>query len=287
VGLIQTLVLGLLVGAVYGLFSVGLSLVFGVMRIVNFAYGEFVMLGMYLGYVLSAEHGISIYVGLPLVVLVALPIGFVTYFLFFRSTGVKSGGHDQLIIALGLSVLLQAAAANAFGDSPRALEAPSVRTFHIGSIYIPGTQLVAFAVAVLLVLGLEQALRRTDVGRAVRAIVADREMALLAGIPTERIFTLAFSVSIALAGAAGVVLVGYYSVSPTTGSSFILLGFIATVLGGVGDIRGAFAAGLLIGITQIATATYVNGSVQNVAIYIVFVIVALLRPQGLLGNATT
>lgn len=280
---VSSLVAGLLVGAVYGLFSVGLGMSFGVLRLVNFAHGDLVMFGMYGTAVLIAATSISLYAAIPLIAIAAVPCGAVVYYVFFKGTGKKTE-YDQLIISLGLALLLESMAVNFFGNDARALSALSVSSLHFGWLSIPEPQLIAFAVALGITVLLDLILRRSSIGRSLRAVVADREVALLVGINERRVFAGTFVVSVVLAAIAGGVLYGYQPVTPQTGGSFILLAFMVVVLGGIGDLRGTFAAGLLVGLVEGLTATYVNSSVQDVAVYAFFVLVVVLRPTGLFGR---
>lgn len=281
--LVSTCIIGLLIGAVYGLFSVGLSLSFGVLRLVNFAHGDFVMLGMYAAAAFVGATAVGIYWSLPLVALAALPVGYVVYTLFFRGTGGKAS-HDQLIISLGLALLLETAMLNVFGPNARALNPLSTPSVSIGWLHLPQPQMVASVVAAVATLALDAFLMRTRLGKSVRAVVADREVATLLGINDRMVFTVTFVLSIVLAGVAGVVLYGFQPVTPETGSNFILIGFMVVVLGGIGDIRGTFAAGLLVGLVETLTATYVDTSVQDVAVYAAFVLTIVALPKGLFGR---
>lgn len=281
--LVSSVVAGLLVGAVYGLFSVGLSLSFGVLRLVNFAHGDLVMGGMYGASALIAGTSLSLYVAIPIIALAAVPFGLVLYVLFFQGTGAKSE-YDQLIISLGLALLLETAAVNLFGNNAKALNPLSVHSVTIGWLHLSQPQVVAFFVAVVLTAVIDLVLRTTSVGRSVRAVVADREVALLMGINERSVFAGAFVVSVVLAAIAGVVLYGYLPVTPDTGSNFILIAFMVVVLGGIGDLRGTFAAGLLVGLVENLTATYINTSIQDVLVYGLFVLAIVFRPSGLLGK---
>ena len=283
----EALVIGLLVGSVYGLFSVGLSLVFGVMGIVNFAYGEFVMLGMYGAYVVSASLHLPVYAALPFVLIGAVPVGWVAYVVCFRGTeavGTRTS-HDQLIISLGLSIFLQTVILEIFGPNTRNVSVQSGGNLHLLGMTLPVPQLIAFGVALVATVALEAALARTDFGRAVRAIVADREVATLMGIRTRTVFPLAFILSTALAGLAGTILFAYYPASPTVGQNFILIAFVCVILGGLGDTRGAFIGGLIVGVIESLTATYWNPTLQDTIVYIAFVVTIMARPSGLFGRA--
>lgn len=281
--LVSSILAGLLVGGVYGLFSVGLSLSFGVLRLVNFAHGDLVMCGMYGAAALVAATSISIYVAIPIIAVGAIPFGAFLYFTFFRGTGTKSE-YDQLIISLGLALILETAVVNFFGNNARALNALSVHSIRLGWLQLSQPQLVAFVISVAVIAAIDLTLSRTSVGRSVRAVVADREVALLVGINEQRVFAGAFVVSVVLAAIAGVVLYGYLPVTPQTGTDFVLLTFMIVVLGGIGDVRGTFVAGLLVGLVENMTATYINPSVQDVAVYFLFVPALVLRPTGIFGR---
>lgn len=283
--LVSVVASGLLVGAVYGLFSVGLSLSFGVLRLVNFAHGDLVMFGMYAAAAFVGATSLSIYFAIPIVALAAIPFGVIIYVVFFRGTGKKSE-YDQLVISLGLALLLETVAVNLFGYNAKALGALSVGSIAIGWLHLSQPELIAFVVSLGVTIVLVFILRRTAIGRSVRAVVADREVAVLIGINERLVFTGTFVASVVLAGIAGVVLYGFQPVTPQTGSDFILLSFIVVVLGGIGDVRGTFMAGLLVGVVENLTATYGNTSIQDIAIYALFVFVIVLRPNGLFGRST-
>jgi branched-chain amino acid transport system permease protein len=283
--LVSVVASGLLVGAVYGLFSVGLSLSFGVLRLVNFAHGDLVMFGMYAAAAFVGATSLSIYFAIPIVALAAIPFGVIIYVVFFRGTGKKSE-YDQLVISLGLALLLETVAVNLFGYNSKALGALSVSSISIGWLHLSQPELIAFVVSLGVTAVLVFVLRRTAIGRSVRAVVADREVAVLVGINERLVFTGTFVASVVLAGIAGVVLYGFQPVTPQTGSDFILLSFIVVVLGGIGDVQGTFVAGLLVGVVENLTATYGNTSIQDIAIYALFVLVIVLRPNGLFGRST-
>jgi branched-chain amino acid transport system permease protein len=284
--LIESLVLGVLSGAVYGLFSVGLSLVYGVMRLVNFAYGDLVAVGMYVAYSISTALHTSLYVGLVFALLGAVPAGAILYVGFFRGAEAQHRSHDQLLISLGLSVLLENGLSDIYGSTPIAsANGLANSAIHIGPLGIPDGQVVAFVIACCLTAVAQLILMRTRIGRALRALVADREMASMLGIRTSLMFGLSFIASVALAAVAGVILFGYLPASPDAGQNFILLGFVCVILGGVGDTRGAFLAGLVVGVIESLTTTFWNPQLQDTTVYIVFLIVIMLRPRGLLGTA--
>jgi branched-chain amino acid transport system permease protein len=280
---VEAVILGVLAGAVYALFSVGLSVSFGVLRLVNFAHGDFVMLGMYFGYFAAHSWGLPIGAVIVSSVVPAALLGYVVYQVFFRGTG-QGGNHDQLLIAIGLSILLENGTLEIFGESARSVNVLSVQTFHLGPIYLPEPQLLAAAVAVILVAAFDLGLRKTSFGRAVRAVVADRTVAELNGIRPNLVFLGTFMASIVSAAIAGIVLLGYLPVTPEVGGNLILIGFISVVLGGAGDVRGTAAAAVIVGLTESLVTTYWAARVQDVVAYALFILVAILRPRGLFNR---
>ena len=281
---IQSLILGILAGAVYGfLFSIGLSLSFGVLRLVNFAHGDFVMVGMYLAYVAEHTWGLPLAAVLPLSIIPAALVAYLVYIVFFHGTG-RQAEHDQLIISLGISIILENAALDIFGDTARSLNPLTISSFRFGGLYLPKAELLAFILSVILVAAIDLVLSRTGFGRAVRAVVANRGVAELAGVRSSRVFTLTFVISIVLAIVAGIVIVGYLPATPDVGSNFVLIGFIAVLLGGTGDLRGTFAAAVIVGLTESLVSIYWAPSVQDVVAYGLFVVIAMTRPRGLFGR---
>ncbi|MGE0629634.1 MAG: branched-chain amino acid ABC transporter permease [Hyphomicrobiaceae bacterium] len=283
-GLIQALALGILAGSIYGIVSAGLSLVFGVMRLVNFAHGAFMMVAMYIAYAFTRSTGWSVYASIPVVIICLAALGYAVFFVFFRTPALEERHNDQLIISLAVAILIEAVAQQIFTSEPKVVEGP-VGGISLGSFVLPTAQLIGFFVAVLGFIVLDAVLNRTRNGRALRAIVADREMARLLGIPVQNLYVTAFVLSVVLAGVAGVVLVAYYPVTPITGMNFVLISFICVLLGGVGDVYGTFVAGLLVGIVQSLTAAFWYPSYQDIIVYLVFVLTVMLRPRGLLGRA--
>jgi len=281
---VTAVVLGVLVGAIYGLFSIGLGLSFGVLRMVNFAYGDFIAVAMYIAAEIILATHVSLYVAIPLVALSFIPIGYFTYVVFFRGTG-RRAEHDQLVISLGLSLLLETILTNVFGTQPYALYPTSIPSVHLSWLYLPRPQLIAGLIALVLTVGIDLYLRRSRIGRAVRAVVADREVATTLGIDDRKVFTGAFVASMVVAGIAGAAMYGYLPVTPDVGVNFVLLGFIIVVLGGIGDLRGAFLAGICVGLAETLTASYWSTNVQDIVPYALFIVGATMLPRGVLGKA--
>jgi branched-chain amino acid transport system permease protein len=285
---VQAVLLGVLAGGVYGLFAVGLSLSFGVLRIVNFAHGDFVMVGMYFAFVVGESTKLPLSVIALLAIIPASLLAWLVYVLFFARSRLAADSHDQLVVTLGLSILLENGVQDYYGATARSLNPDAApQAWHFGSDYLPIPQFQAFLVSVVLVLVFAYVLRRTRFGREVRAVVADRRIAELLGIRAGRVFVLTFVASIVTAIIAGVFILGYLPATPDAGSEFILIGFMAVILGGIGDLWGTFAAAIIIGVAQSLVASYWAPNVEDVAAFALFIVVALTRPKGLFSRAVT
>lgn len=287
---LQALITGLFLGGLYGLVSSGLSLVFGITQIVNFAHGDFVALGMYATFVAFATYNLHPLLSLPLVAIGMFVVGSIIYKVFIlRTLNQKvdrpSDTHiSQIVITLALGILIQNALLMAFSPSQRSVTGVFEGLYSFGGLVINKAQFIAFAIAVLCFAALYLFLNYTSFGKATQACVDDQEMALMLGINTQRVYLVTFGLGIALAATAGAILVTYYPVTPTAGLSFLVIAFVTVVLGGLGNVAGAFLAGLVVGVIQQMTATYVAISLQDVGLFVVFILVLLLRPQGLLGR---
>ena len=287
----QVLVTGLLIGGVLALLSSGLTLIFGVMRVVNFAQGEFVMLGMYLTlflvYLLKPGYPQALF---PLVFVAFLIFGAALYWLtirFVTGHGFAGGrGHDaQLILTLGISLVLQNGALMFLGSRPHLLDTSFAGAWSAGGVLFNKPRTIGFVVAMLAVAGLVWFLQHTRTGRMLRATAEDAEAAVYMGIDVRKAHALAFSVGTALAGIGGTILATFYPVQPYVGEDFIVLMFVAVVLGGLGSITGALVGGLLIGLTQAVTPALMPLELQNLGVFLLFLLVLYFRPQGVFGKA--
>jgi branched-chain amino acid transport system permease protein len=287
--LLQYLVTGLLVGGVYALMSIGLALIFGVMRVVNFAQGDFMMLGMYLAYFLATGYGIDPLLGAILIIPPFFVLGLVVHrVLLHRATGRGDPQRlmdTQLILTLGLSLIITNATTMLLTPTPRGIRTSyATKAFVVGPILMNQARSYAFVMALLLAGAVYAFLTRTDAGKALRAAADDPEAAGYQGIDVRAMHGLAFGVGIALVAAAGGLLATYHPIEPTVAVNFIVLMFVAVVLGGLGSIPGAFAGGLVIGIVQSLTLLVLPFQLQNVGVFVAFLLVLYLRPQGLFGQ---
>jgi branched-chain amino acid transport system permease protein len=287
--LVQYVVTGLLVGGVYALMSIGLALIFGVMRVVNFAQGDFMMLGMYLTWFLWAAHGVDPLLGAVLVLAPFFVLGLLVHrVLLVHVTGAGDPQRlmdAQLILTLGLSLIITNATTMVFSPMPRGIRAAyATQAFALGPILVNQARTYAFAMALLLAAAVYLFLTRSDLGKALRAAADEPEAAGYQGIDVRRMHGLAFAIGIALVAAAGGLLATYYPIEPTVAVNFIVLMFVAVVLGGLGSIPGAFVGGLVIGLVQSITVLVLPLQLQNVGVFIAFLLVLYLRPQGLFGH---
>ena len=282
--LAQLIVSTVLLGGIYALISVGLTLIFGIMRVVNFAHGEFLMLGMYLAFwaflVFTADPYFVVFLAIPLFFVV----GLVVYALVMR--GVIHASHNvQIFTTVGLSTVLQNVALVAWSGDFR-----FVRPWHLSTVLRPGgatfnlSQVVASLIAAALTLALVAFMKWTHAGRVMRATAQDRDAAVLMGIDTDRVYRLTFAIGIAAVGAAGVLVAPLYAVYPTAGLQFVLLSYVVVVLGGLGDMLGALLGSLIVAAVEVAGAYLFGVAWKEIFYFILFILVLVFRPAGLFGQ---
>lgn len=282
--LVQVLVSGVLLGGIYALVSVGLTLVFGVVRIANFAHGAFVMLGMYAAYWTHELLGLDTYLSAVVVVPAFFLLGMAVYQVIFRLT-IGRPGLVQIFVSVGLLIALENLALFVFGADFRTVRSFAGRAVRIGGVTVPVGLFIAFIVSVLVSGALVVFVRRSRLGRATRAVTQDRMAATLMGVSTHRMYSLSFGISIACTGLAGTLLMPIKAVYPTVGIQFTLVAFVIVVLGGMGSMQGALIGGLVIGLVESLAGFYISPAYQQLAYFVVFIVVLLARPQGLFGTA--
>ena len=280
----QLVVSTILLGGIYALIAVGLTLIFGVMRVVNFAYGEFLMLAMYLAFFAFAFVRLDPYVTLLIALPVFLALGWVSYRVIMRPV-IHASHNVQVFTTVGLSIALQNVALVLWTADAR-----FVRTdYYAVTVKLAGAalnlaQIVAFVVAVTLTGVLFAFLRWSYTGKVMRATAQDRQASSLMGIDTDRIYALTWAVGITCVGAAGVLLSPIYPVYPTAGLQFVLIAFVAVVLGGLGDMAGALIASLIVAAVEVV-GSYVLGTAWKEMLYLLlFIGILLVRPAGLFGQ---
>lgn len=281
----QAIVTGLLIGGVYGLVAMGLTLIFGVLDIVNFAHGAFLAIALFLTWWLSRSLGLHPY----LTALVTVPVMFALGYVVQR--GVLSGAmgkplQNQLLITLGISLVIENGLLLFFGADPRSVPLPSNRTFGVLGAVADLSRILAFAGALVLAAVLFYVLQRTRLGTAIRAVAANDAGAQLVGIDTRRIYAVTFAIGTACAGAAGTLVAPLVTVEPSTGALFNIVAFVVVVIGGMGNVAGALVGGLVIGLAEQLGGIFLPGQSPLLSVFIVFVLVLFLRPQGLFGRTS-
>jgi branched-chain amino acid transport system permease protein len=274
---------GITTGAVYALIALGLTLIYGVLHIINFAHGASLMVALYGVYFLKEQLGIDPYLALPIMVPAMFAFG---YLLQRGVINRASHGKDEniLLVTLGLSIILENLALLFFKSDTRNIEtAYTLTTVSIGPAMIALPKLVSFAGALVVSAVLLAVMRYTDLGRAIRAVAKEKHGARLMGIDVDHVYAMCFGIGLACLGAAACFLLPAYYVNPLVGSGFVLVAFTIVVLGGMGSFVGALIGGLLIGVVESVGGLYLGESLGQVGIFAIFIAVLLLRPQGLFG----
>ncbi len=288
--LLSALLNGLTTGAVYALIALGLTLIYGVLHIINFAHGASLMMALYGVYALKERWGIDPYVALPIMVPAMFVLGYAMQRIVINRA---SHGKDEniLLVTLGLSIVMENFALLFFKSDTRTIEtAYTLTTVAIGpeaaQVMVSLPKLVAFAGALVVSALLIVILQRTDLGRAIRAVAKEKQGARLMGIDVEHVYAMCFGLGLACLGAAACFLLPAYYVNPQVGNGFVLVAFTVVVLGGMGSFAGALLGGLLIGVVESFGGLFLGESLGQVGIFVIFIGVLLLRPEGLFGAKT-
>jgi branched-chain amino acid transport system permease protein len=281
--IIQLVISGLLIGSIYALMSIGLTLIFGVLRVVNFAHGEFLMIAMYGAWAFSKLLGLNPYVAAIAVVPAMFLFGALVYRLMIGSALEKP--HLVVVFAtMGLSIFLQNAALMAMTADLRDVPPIFGRSISIGHIFIKGELLLGFVITLACTIALQWVIKYTFLGKAIRATVQDGEAAKLMGIAVPKIFLITFAAGSALVGLAACVMLPLFSVFPTVGLNFVLIAFVIVVLGGMGSIEGALLGGFCVGVVQSVGSYYVAPAFGQLFFFVLFLLVMIFRPNGLFGQ---
>jgi branched-chain amino acid transport system permease protein len=282
--LVQVIVGGLLLGAVYALFSSGLTLVWGMMNIVNFAHGDFVMLGMYVAFVVWTLFGAGPWAGAPLAALVLATLGIVVYLGLIRHI-MKGPMLAQILGTFGLALLLRYSVFWWFGANFLSLPENLVGgTFEIVGLRIQASRLLAGAVALLVTLGLHVLLTRTSLGSKMLAVAEDSTAAQLMGIRPDTMQAIAWGIAAGATGLAGALIATFFYIVPTVGETLGIVAFVTVSLGGFGSVPGALVAGLLIGVIESLSAYLIGPVYKDMVVYSLFLGFLWFRPQGLMGK---
>jgi branched-chain amino acid transport system permease protein len=273
-----------LLGGIYALIAVGLTLIFGIMRVVNFAHGEFLMLGMYLAFWAFSAYSVDPWVMLFVSIPIFFGVGLVTYALVMR--GVIHASHNvQIFTTVGLSTALQNVALVLWtGDFRIVRPWHSSVVIRFADTAFNLSQVVAFLIAVALTVALFAFMKWTHTGRVMRATAQDGDAATLMGIDTDRVYRLTFAIGIAAVGAAGVLVAPLYAVYPTAGLQFVLLAYVVVVLGGLGDMVGAMLGSLIVAAVEVIGSYLFGVAWKEVLYFVLFIAVLAFRPAGLFGQ---
>ena len=280
----QVIVSGLLLGAVYALFSSGLTLIWGMMNVVNFAHGDFVMLGMYSAVVVWTALGGGPWAAVPIAAMLIATLGIASYFLLIRHI-MRGPMMAQILGTFGLALFLRYSAFWVFGANFRTLPDTLVgHSFSLGGIRFEGARVLAGAVGLLVTLLLHLMLTRTALGSRMLAVSEDATAAQLMGIRPQRMQALAWALAGAATGIAGALIATFFYTSPTVGETLAIVAFVTVSFGGFGSVLGALVAGLLIGVVESTSAFLIGPVYKDVVVYLMFVLVLWFRPQGLMGK---
>lgn len=285
--LLQSLVSGILIGLIYALVAVGLTLIFGVMDIVNFAHGEFLMFGMYSAFWLFALYSLDPIYTLPLTMILLFGLGALVYQLVIRRIA-EAPMLSQIFTTFGLMILFRGIAQFLWKPDFRTVSKSVVDgNISFGGIQVGTPQLVAGIGAVLITAAIYLFLTKTRTGAALEATAADKDAARLMGIDSRQMFMLAWGLGAACAGIAGALMATFFPIFPEVGANFILIAFVVVNLGGFGSVTGALCAGVLVGVIEVIGGLLVGPQFKMAIVLLLFLLVLMIRPQGLMGKAAS
>ena len=285
---LQALIDGLLIGGVYATIAVGLSLSFGVMRIINWAQGELLMVSMYISYFVLSRFNLDPYFGMIITFILMFGVGYLLQGTVLSNLLAKETAREPLSVLLftsGLGIFLTNVVLSIAGAAPlTATTRYSGMMLNISNIFLSAPKIISFVIACISTITLYIVLQRTEIGRAIRATAQDRRVATLMGINQRKIYNLALGISIGLVGMAGALLIPFFSVSTTVGTTFSFKAFVIVVLGGKGSVLGALLGGFIVGIIEKIGGVIWSDSIAQMLVFIIFIIVLLFRPNGLMGE---
>ncbi len=282
---LQSLLSGVLVGGTYALVGIGLTLIFGVMRVINFAHGDLLMVGMYLTYYIFTLLGIDPFLSIVIVIPVMFAFGALLQRAFIHRV-LNALPQNQILLTIGLGLIMSNTVMLVFTSDYKILST----SYSSGSVKLAGLSVsqplfVSFVITAAITGALYWFLIKTNTGQAIRATAQDREAAQLMGVNVRRMSVIAFGLGAALAGTAGALISPTYYIFPQVGGAFTLKAFVVVVLGGMGSIIGATVGGVIIGAVESLSASYVSSGLKELFVYVLFLLVLLLKPSGLLGKS--
>ncbi len=282
---LQVLLNGLMLGGLFAIVSIGLTLIFGIVKVVNFAHGEFLMAGMFATWMITTSLGLHPYAAVIVVVPALFILGALTQRLLIQRLMAADDDHVQIFATVGLSTAMINLALLIFGadiaNTPNfGLRSP----IEIGPLRVLTGQVFIFVAAIALVVALEMFLKKSQTGRAIRAVAQHRVAAELMGVNVSRIYILSFGLGAACVGLAAVMIAPLYPTSSTIGTYFVLTAFVVVVLGGLGSIPGAFFGALIIGMIDSLSGYYIGSDLREAVVFSIFLVILILRPSGLFGK---
>ncbi len=284
----QSLLSGALVGALYGLAALGLSLVFGVLKVLNIAHGELMMIGGYAAFWVFRMLGIDPYLSIVIVIPLLIVIGIVLHLGLFRHVVQYDEEHrikNSLLIGFGLTLILQTLAIRLFTADDRSITtAYSTDAWELLGLRLPIVRFSSLIIGLIAVIGLQLFLKRTYWGKAIRATAEDWRTAMLTGINIQRMYIITFALGAALAGLAGILVTVQFSVSPNIGLNWTLKALIVVVLAGLGSMPGTFLAGIMLGLAEAGSSLVFGGQYRELVGLVIFLVILSVRPQGLFGE---
>lgn len=282
--IVSPIVMGILLGGLYALIALGLSMVFGVMRLINLAHGDLVVLGSYLSFIFMTKLGIDPLVGLIFTVPIMFGVGFlIHHFLMRRAAAISD--EAALIIAFGIALIIQNSIQIVTDPQSRGISTDySIASFSIGTFQFPVVYLMNFLAALIVMAGFSIFLKKTYLGRAITAASQDKRAAQLMGINTKTIYGLAFGIAMISAAIAGTCLGMTFPFSPTSGTQFLIIAFGVVIIGGLGSMAGTFLGGLILGLVQTLSGYFFGSAPQMLFVYMAIVFVLAVRPRGLFGR---
>jgi branched-chain amino acid transport system permease protein len=285
VDILQQIINGISLGSIYALIALGYTMVYGILRLINFAHGDIFMVGAFIGYFALGSWNLPFALGLVIAMIGASVLGIIIERFAYRP--LRTAPRISLLItAIGVSFLLENLMVLIVGASPRSFpQSIPVDIYNIGGLILTNRQIIILLISILLMILLQFIVMRTKIGKAMRAVSQDKEMALMLGINIDSVIAFTFALGSALAAAGGV-LVGLYfnKIEPYMGVMPGLKAFVAAVLGGIGIIPGAMLGGFILGIAEILVSAFISSTVRDAVAFIILIIILLVRPSGLLGK---
>lgn len=282
--ILQLIINGLLLGGIYALLSIGLTMIFGVLEVVNFAHGEFLMISMYMTFWLFHLFGLDPYVSLIIIIPVFFGFGMLVERVLIKPL-LNDPPLNQIFTTIGLGLVFQNLALLFFKADFRAVNTSYCNAnLFLGDLIVGVPRLIAFIIAIALIVSLLLFLKKTFTGKAIRALAQQRQASMLMGINVNKTYSIAFGIGIACVGAAGAILMPLFFVFPTVGSLFVLIAFVVVILGGYNSLGGSLVAGLMIGVIEGFSGFFISPHLKEVVYFTMFIFILIFRPTGLFGR---